>query len=352
MVWVANRNRPLTSALSGLLKVVHPGNLVLMNNGTELIWSSNTTSQLGNAIVNLEDNGNLVMRMDRNHKEIIWQSFEYPTDTHLPGMHLGKDYERGVEWCLSSWNSSEDPAPGDFTWGVDTNGYPQFVIRQGEEIKFRAGPWNGKRFNGGSQLTQNMIFTYHMFINDKGVAYSYNLANTSVISRIAMNSSGHVERSIWVEDSKKWQVFLAVPKDMCDSYKICGANGICNVENSQACSCLDETKFKPKSQKDWETSDWSRGCVRRTPLDCKNGSDGFIRYSNLKLPDTRTSWYNKTMSLMECEAICLKNCTCMAYATLDIRGDGSGCLLWFNDLIDIRYPQGKVGQDIYVTNFI
>lgn len=266
VVWVANINRPLTSASSGLLKVVHSGNLVLMNNGTELIWSSNTTSQLGNAIVNLEDSGNLVMKMDRNHKKIIWQSFEYPTDTHLPGMHLGKDYERGVEWCLSSWNSSEDPAPGDFTWGVDTNGYPQFVIRQGDEIKFCAGPWNGQRFNGGSQLTQNMIFTYDMVINDKGVAYSYNLANTSVISRTALNSSGHVERSIWVEDSKKWQVFLAVPKDMCDSYKICGANGICNVENSQACSCLDETKFVPKSQKDWETSDWSRGCVRRTPL--------------------------------------------------------------------------------------
>nr|GEZ97811.1 G-type lectin S-receptor-like serine/threonine-protein kinase At4g27290 [Tanacetum cinerariifolium] len=53
VVWVANRNRPLTSASSGLRNVVHPSNLVLMNNATELIWASNTTSQLGNAIVNL-----------------------------------------------------------------------------------------------------------------------------------------------------------------------------------------------------------------------------------------------------------------------------------------------------------
>ncbi|KAK2976703.1 hypothetical protein RJ640_013959 [Escallonia rubra] len=37
----------------------------------------------------------------------------------------------------------------------------------------------------------------------------------------------------------------------------------------------------------------------------------------------------------------------MAYANLDIRGGGSGCLLWFADLIDIRdFPDGA-GQDVY-----
>ncbi|PWA66196.1 S-locus glycoprotein domain-containing protein [Artemisia annua] len=56
-----------------------------------------------------------------------------------------------------------------------------------------------------------------------------------------------------------------------------------------------------------------------------------------------------TMSLMECEKICQKNCTCMAYANTDIRGNGSGCLLWFNDLIDIRiYSERTGGQDFYV----
>ncbi|GJU14067.1 G-type lectin S-receptor-like serine/threonine-protein kinase [Tanacetum coccineum] len=56
-----------------------------------------------------------------------------------------------------------------------------------------------------------------------------------------------------------------------------------------------------------------------------------------------------TMSLMECKEICQQNCTCMAYANTDIRGAGSGCLLWFNDLTDIRVHSEGIGtQDLYV----
>nr|GEX33988.1 G-type lectin S-receptor-like serine/threonine-protein kinase At4g27290 [Tanacetum cinerariifolium] len=332
----------------GLLKIVSPGNLVLVNNisATDVIWSSNTTSS-GNTVVNLDDNGNLVMT-DGNYNKILWQSFDYPTDTLLPAMKFGK--LTGKDWHLSSWKSSQDPAPGEFTWSADTRGYPQHVLRQGAEVKFRAGPWNGKGFSGDPQFSSNTIFTYNMFINETEVAYSYNLVNKSVISRLTLKVSGHLERSVWVEDGKRWQVIIDLPKDTCDTYNTCGAYGICSTEKSQTCSCLDETKFVPRNQKSWETADWSGGCVRRTPLDCKNASDGFVKYSiNVKLPDTQTSWYNMTMSLTECEKICQKNCTCMAYANTDIRGNGSGCLLWFNDLIDIRiYSERMGGQDFYV----
>jgi len=84
-------------------------------------------------------------------------------------------------------------------------------------------------------------------------------------------------------------------------------------------------------------------------LDCKNGTDGFIKYSNVKLPDTHASWFNMSISTKECEAKCLKNCSCMAYANTGIKGEGSGCLMWFNDLIYIReVPEINGGQDIFV----
>ncbi|KAL1299399.1 hypothetical protein AAHE18_18G107300 [Arachis hypogaea] len=51
-----------------------------------------------------------------------------------------------------------------------------------------------------------------------------------------------------------------------------------------------------------------------------------------------------TMNLQECEDLCRKNCSCTAYSNLDVRGGGSGCILWFHDLIDMR--QG--GQDLYI----
>ncbi|MFS8030766.1 putative non-specific serine/threonine protein kinase [Helianthus anomalus] len=71
------------------------------------------------------------------------------------------------------------------------------------------------------------------------------------------------------------------------------------------------------------------GCVRRTLLDCKSGTDEFKRYFNVKLPNTQTSWFNMGMALQACEAEYLKNCTCMAYANTNITGETSGCLLWF-----------------------
>ena len=104
--------------------------------------------------------------------------------------------------------------------------------------------------------------------------------------------------------------------------------------------------FRPKFQSNWDMADWSNGCVRNTPLDCQK-SDVFVRYSGMKLPDTRNSWLDEKLNLEECASVCLMNCSCTAYANSDIRGEGSGCLLWFGDLIDIRdFTQN--GQEFYV----
>ncbi|KAA8544948.1 hypothetical protein F0562_019657 [Nyssa sinensis] len=67
------------------------------------------------------------------------------------------------------------------------------------------------------------------------------------------------------------------------------------------------------------------GRVRKTPLDCQN-RDGFLKYSDVTLPDTQYAWFNESMNLIECEMVSLRNYSCMAYANSDVRG-GSGCLL-------------------------
>ncbi|GJZ20765.1 G-type lectin S-receptor-like serine/threonine-protein kinase [Tanacetum coccineum] len=347
VVWVANRDYPLTGVSSGyVLRIVNPGNLVLMNSTSNVVWSSNSTS-VGNATAQLDDTGNLVI-MDGNRVKILWQSFDNPTDTNIPGMKCGKDTLAGIEWHISAWKSSQDPGISHFTWSIDTHGYPQFLLRDGLEVIYRHGPWNGERFSGSSWPFKNNYFSYNMVVNETEALISYNQVGSSVISKSTVNSSGHLERSVWLEDKKIWEVIVTLPKDTCDTYKKCGAYGSCsNADAETLCSCLDEKKFKPVNKESWEIGDWAGGCVRRTPLDCKSGTDGFIKYSNLKLPDTQTSWFNNTMSLRECKTLCLQNCSCMGYANTDIRGKGSGCLLWFNHLLDIR-ACSKGGQDIYV----
>ncbi|XP_058001400.1 G-type lectin S-receptor-like serine/threonine-protein kinase SD1-1 isoform X3 [Hevea brasiliensis] len=158
------------------------------------------------------------------------------------------------------------------------------------------------------------------------------------MSRLLVNRSGFVERFGRTDGSNGWRNLYSAPLDQCDKYSFCGANMKCNIiDNSPNCVCLEG--FVSRSSKNW-----SDGCVRRTPLDCKTG-DIFRSYTGLKLPDTSGSRYNMTMSLAECKEMCSGNCSCTAYANSNI--NGSGCLLWFGELADMRKYNGG-GQDIYI----
>ena len=147
-----------------------------------------------------------------------------------------------------------------------------------------------------------------------------------------------------MDDTKSWELGITTQSDECEIYAHCGAYASCNINKPPICACLEG--FIPKSPKEWNLADWSSGCVRETPLAC-NDRDGFLIHKNVKLPDTSSSWFDKNMSLKECEELCLKNYTCKAYANLDIRNGGSGCLLWLTDLVDIVVLQVG-GQDIYI----
>ncbi|XP_052206368.1 G-type lectin S-receptor-like serine/threonine-protein kinase At4g27290 isoform X4 [Diospyros lotus] len=343
VVWVANREAPLTNQ-SVILKISSPGILNLYNETGFIIWSSNTSTRVEDPIAQLLDSGNLVVREanDDNPENFLWQSFDYPGNTFLPGMKLGKNLITDLDRYLSSWKSNDDPAPGDYTYRMDTRGYPQFVLRNGAIEKFRPGPWNGLTFSGSS-LKPNMIFNYSFVFSKEEVYYTYELTNSSVISRRVLNQSvGVMQRWTWA-DHRGWILYSEIPMDNCDIYASCGEYGSCNIGNTPQCGCLD--KFVPRHQNNWDSGDWSSGCIRRVPLACRGG-EGFMKYSGLKLPDTRNSWFNTSMTLEECRKMCLGNCSCMAYARLDIRKGASGCLMWLGSLVDIRETED--GQDIYV----
>ncbi|KAK0599113.1 hypothetical protein LWI29_002473 [Acer saccharum] len=162
---------------------------------------------------------------------------------------------------------------------------------------------------------------------------------------MAVNPYGDVQRFTWIDRTHTWARFSTVMIDLCDKYALCGSNGSCNINKSPAvCECLEG--FTPKSLREWKILDWTEGCVRRAPLSC-NHSDGFLKYEAVKLPDTSHSWVDKNIGLVECEKLCLNNCSCTAYANSDVREGGTGCLLWFSDLLDIRKLAAN-GQPLYV----
>ncbi|TXG67242.1 hypothetical protein EZV62_008517 [Acer yangbiense] len=347
VVWVANRNTTISDS-SGFLSINAQGSLVLrMNSTNDIVWSSNASTTLQNPVAVLLESGNLVVKDGNNNDpdNFLWQSFDYPCDNFLPGMKIGRNLVTGMEWFLSSWKSIDDPAPGDFTFQVDPHGFPQLFVKKGPEILFRAGSWNGLRWTGAPQLKPNPVYTYEFVSNEKEVFFTFDIRNISVPSRMAVTPYGDVQRFTWIDRTHTWARFSTVMIDLCDKYALCGSNGSCNINKSPAvCECLEG--FTPKSPREWEILDWTEGCVRKSPLPC-NHSDGFQKHEAVKLPDTSHSWVDNNISLAKCEKLCLNNCSCTAYANSDVREGGTGCLLWFSDLLDIRELAAN-GQDLYV----
>ncbi|XP_019196488.1 PREDICTED: G-type lectin S-receptor-like serine/threonine-protein kinase At4g27290 [Ipomoea nil] len=347
VVWVANRDTPLNNT-SGKLMLKDNGNLVLLDGSNEEIWSSNSSISLKNPVAQLSDTGNLVVREGNDHssKNSAWQSFDYPGNTFLPGMKVGRNLATGHAWSLNSWKSSDDPGLGEYTEMLDLNGFPQIFQFKGanKSATFRHGPWNGKTFTGVPYIKINPFFTFEYIMDDTEIYYKYELINSSVPFRVVITPTGLIQRLTWIERTKSWFLYSTAQADMCDHYAMCGAFGKCNINNSPSCDCLKG--FIPKYPQQWDATDWSNGCARKTPLDCGN-DDRFLVYTGLKLPDTRDSWYDRNISLEECKRWCLKNCNCSAFSNLDVRDGGSGCLLWFGDLTDIK-ENGEIEQDVYV----
>ncbi|KAL5736152.1 hypothetical protein ACOSQ2_030940 [Xanthoceras sorbifolium] len=344
VAWVANRETPLTDH-SGVLNVTQQGILVLLDGMNIRFWSSNTSRTAKNPVVQLLESGNLAVKdgNDDDPENFLWQSFDHPTDNLLPGMKLGRIFSTGLDKYLSSWKSSEDPAPGQFSLWIDPHGFPQLVIRNGSTLHYRAGSWNGLRFTGTPKLSPNPEFLYRFELNNEEVYYEVD-DQGRLMSRLFLNQSGFIQRLVRTTQSKGWTDVYDAPENRCDIYSFCGAHARCKTDSSSVCACLDG--FEPESPEEWIMSNWSKGCVRTRQLNCEKG-DEFPKYIGLKLPDTSNSWFDRSMGLQECGEMCSKNCSCGAYATLNISAEGSGCLLWFGNLTDmIEYDQG--GQDFYI----
>lgn len=344
-VWVANRDRPLQNSF-GSLKIAQDGNIVLVDDVGDTVWSSNQ-SKVENTVAQLFDNGNFVLRREDNvdPEDYLWMSFNYPTDTLLPGMKLGWDSKSGLNRQLTSWKSADDPSTGEYVFAMDTRGFPECYLMRRGNLLYRSGPWNGIRFSGVPEMKPSPYITFTFVLTHDEIYYKYDLHNFSVYSRLVMNHSGSLQRYTWVETSKTWILFWYARKDQCDSYRECGNFGVCDSNASPVCKCLKG--FEPRNPQEWLLRDGSDGCVRLNKLDCS--TDGFQALNNTKLPESSTVFLDQNMSLEDCRKMCLRNCSCTAYANSNVTTGGYGCAIWTSDLVDMRqYAAGEGGQVLYV----
>ncbi|KAI3892814.1 hypothetical protein MKX03_004969, partial [Papaver bracteatum] len=354
VVWVANRDRPLNNSSSSEFKLLENGNLVLYDNylsepsiyftNRSPIWSTNSaSSNFDTAETVLGDDGNLVLRDKSNPSVVIWQSFDYPTDTWLPGMKIGLNSKTYIK--LTSWRNQEDPAIGIFSLELDSTGIRQYLIKWNNSVKvWKSGEWNeqNKTFTSVPEMNLNYIFNYSYILNENNSYFIYNLYNTSIISRLVMDIYVQVKLFTWSHISKRWNLFWSQPKQLCEVYGICGHFGNCKLDAIRKCECLPG--FVEQSLSDWDLQDSTGGCLRNKSFQC-GSKDVFSPIPTSNLPDNPKS--SQVNSTEQCKSACLNNCSCNAYAYTD-----SGCQLWEGDMLNMKQQSDGRAGNLYLRGAV
>ncbi|KAL5151869.1 G-type lectin S-receptor-like serine/threonine-protein kinase [Glycine soja] len=249
-------------------------------------------------------------------QKLVHASFDHPTDMWLPGGKIKLDNKTKKPQYLTSWKNNQDPAMGLFSLELDPEGSTSYLILWNKpEEYWTSGAWNGHIFSLVPKMRLNYLYNFSFVTNENESYFTYSMYNSSVISRG------------WSSNSRGWimLLFWSQPRQQCEVYAFCGAFGSCTENSMPYCNCL--TGFVPKSPFDWNLVDYSGGCKRKTKLQCENSNP-----------------FNGDKD-RECEAICLNNCSCTAYAF-----DSNGCSIWFANLLNLQQlsADDSSGETLYV----
>ncbi|XP_010274340.1 PREDICTED: putative G-type lectin S-receptor-like serine/threonine-protein kinase At1g61610 [Nelumbo nucifera] len=341
VIWVANREYALPDS-SGILTLGKTGNLQILGAKQKAIWSTETSSASNNLTAVLTDSGNLML-IERNLSNILWQSFDQPTDTLLPGMKLKANLD-DKRVLLQSWKSINDPSPGNFEFGIDVSELNYQLSMWARNVSYwRSGAWNHSGFfEGIPEVNEHYLFHFKMNTDNEQLYFTY---ISDYRSRMVVDISGRLQFYIWYEMGGQWKLFWWQPTNRCNIYSTCGSFAVCTTDiNSEIdddtlndptnCTCLQG--FEPNSPKDWHSRNWSGGCKRKVPLSrCGQGEDGFLLLKSMQIAEADDSFETSTKE--SCETECRSNCDCSAYACTG--GNSAGtvrCLLWLRNLTHLR----------------
>ncbi|XP_031095071.1 G-type lectin S-receptor-like serine/threonine-protein kinase At5g35370 [Ipomoea triloba] len=266
LVWSANRNHPVT--VNASVELRRDGGLLLMDSNGTVVWSTHTNGNptLG---LNLTENGNLVIFGQSN--ETIWQSFDHPTDTLLPGQLMPG---QTLKASISKSNFEE----GSYSVSIGDGYSVRAYLRSSNAYWYEYTPVMGVYVNF-SKYWQNYEF-------------------------LKFEPDGHLTAYGWSSPYES-DVFAI---GFCGYPLVCGRYGVC--EYDQYCNCPPGLSLFTQIN----TSQPSQGCSLITPISCEHSQ----LHTLLEIKDTTyigqylLNEFGEYRDLESCKKACLRNCSCKA----------------------------------------
>ncbi|KAI5010653.1 G-type lectin S-receptor-like serine/threonine-protein kinase B120 [Hordeum vulgare subsp. vulgare] len=331
VVWTANRDDPIAAGSSPTLAITNSSDLVLSDSQGRTPWvvKSDITG-LGVAAV-LLDTGNFVLQSPNGTS--IWQSFDHPTDTLLPGRIVLSKKGR-VIWRLVASKGLNDLSTGVFSMSLDPSSDLQFFLWNGTRPYRRLSIFNGEMVVGN--IYQNTVVYEAIVRAGDGLYYDFRVSDDSQYAHLTLDYMGVL--ILRFNNRSSWTTITAPPS--CNIYASCGPFSYCDYTEA-VCRCLDG--FVPSGP------NFSSGCRRIEELKCSKQSH-FVTLPRMMVPDKFLRVHNRSFG--ECMTECSNNCLCTAYAyanfsTNDAIADQSRCLVWTGELIDTG-KFSDYGENLYL----
>lgn len=301
VVWTANRDYPPVSDNVTLL----------LSTDGRLILQQLPQGQATNVVVvsqsifsaSMTDSGNFVLY--NSDMEVIWQSFEHPTDTLLPGQRLLKDQE------LFSSISEKDHSRGIFRLKMQADGnLVQYPVETPDTAPYAY--YASHTDGAGGNVSLNLDSDGHLYLINSSINIINNLTEgypeEQGIYHMRIDVDGIFRVHSYSLVQKNISIMWSSSDDKCVPKGLCGLNGFCILNDAEPkCLCLPGFDFV-------SPGNWSSGCERNYTAESCKKEDGNGEYSIRALENTL--WENNPYSVLEtttqkdCEAACLGDCNC------------------------------------------
>ncbi|KAG7942996.1 hypothetical protein I3843_15G016300, partial [Carya illinoinensis] len=303
VVWTANRDKlPLPKDVT--LHLTNDGRFVLEKEQGQQTALANPLQPANSA--SMLDTGNFVLY--NSDSAIIWQTFDSPTDTILPGQPLFKGNE-----LISNINETSH-ASGNFQLTMQEDGnlvqYPSYIPRKSEYAY-----WASNTRLSGESLSldgNGQLFILNSAgFNIKNLTGQGNTAHNFSLYRLTLDFDGilRLYSHGLNQDDDDWSIEWSPSSSNCDPTGLCGLNAYCTVQEQKAvCTCLPGFDFLDRGQH-------NLGCKRNSVTDGCTSKNGETVYTLQELESVE--WEDNpysTLSLTKtnCRENCLKDCECVA----------------------------------------